>query len=137
MDEQLYMELAKVIMYWGGQLLGVLIALYIAIRMNNTAKRRVGKTNYVSSPLAEGVMMRFPTATGSEVAIISGANNTHIKIVYSNGDIGGLSLMDFDKANYRIVPKRKDDDAIGQLEKAVAEVLESTTRIDEKIKSQV
>ncbi len=108
MDNQLYMEFAKVALYWGGQFALVLIALYVAIRINNTAKRQVGKTNYINSPLDEGVMMRFPTATGNETAIITGANNTHIKLVYSNGDMGGLSLMDFDKSNYRIVPKKKD-----------------------------
>ncbi len=108
MDNQIYMEFAKVALYWGGQFALVLIALYVAIRINNAAKRQVGKTNYINSPLDEGVMMRFPTATGNETAIITGANSTHIKLVYSNGDMGGLSLMDFDKSNYRIVPKKKD-----------------------------
>ncbi len=109
MGNELYMEFAVVAMAWGGKFLAVVIALYVGIRLNNFAKRQVGKTNYINSPLDEGVMLRFPTATGSETATITGANNTHIKLAYTNGDMGGLSLLDFDKSNYRIVPKTEED----------------------------
>lgn len=106
----MYMQFANVAMVWAAKGITLIIAVYIAIRLNNLAKRRVGFDNYKSSPLDENVTIRLPTATGNEMAEITGHNLTHIKIKYGNGDVGGLSLIDFDKSNYRIVPKETETD---------------------------
>ncbi len=110
MENDLYIQFANVAMVWAAKFLAVVIAMYVAIRLNNLAKRQVGHTNYINSPLDENVMLRFSTSIGSETAIITGDNHTHIKVKYENGDIGGLSKIDFDKSNYRIVPKEKEND---------------------------
>ena len=112
MDNAMYMEFANVALLWVFKFLAVIIAMYVGIRLNNFAKRGVGYNNYKNSPLDENVMLRFPTATGSERAVITGHNLTHIKLRYENGDVGGMSLIDLDKSDYRIVPKEADKDTV-------------------------
>lgn len=108
MENELYMQFSNEAMVWAAKFLAVIVAMYIVIRLHNFAQRRVGYDNYRNSPLDENVMLRFPTATGSESAKITGHNLTHIKIRYENNDVGGLSLIDFDKSNYRIVPNETE-----------------------------